>query len=170
MEDSARTVAELHMDDAADRDGGQRVVEAVTRRIVTPKPLYIVAGLAVLWIAVNAGLASLGRRPFDPYPFSLLQGLLTLSALIMTLLIFALERRLDEFEQRRAKLMLQLNMLIEQKTAKIIDLLEEMRRDSPALPDRHDRAAEAMKQATDPRAALEAIEQTTDELKRDRGL
>ena len=49
-------------------------------------------------------------------------------------------------------------MLTEQKAAKIIELLEEMRRDSPTLPDRVDPEAEALKEASDPEIILTALE------------
>jgi len=41
----------------------------------------------------------------------------------------------------------------EQKVAKVIDLLEQLRRDDPHLPNREDAAAASMAQATDVREA-----------------
>ena len=48
----------------------------------------------------------------------------------------------------------------EQKTAKVIQLLEESRRDNPLIHDRVDQEAEAMAQPTDPQSVLEAIKET----------
>jgi uncharacterized membrane protein len=49
-------------------------------------------------------------------------------------------------------------LLTEQKTAKIIDLLEEFRRDSPVR-DRPDALAEAMAVPTNPTSVLNAIDE-----------
>jgi uncharacterized membrane protein len=52
------------------------------------------------------------------------------------------------------------NLLAEQKTAKLIALLEELRRDLPNVHNRHDPQAAAMEHATDPQAILNALEET----------
>jgi uncharacterized membrane protein len=170
VQESARKVAELHVDAESGAPGQQRAIEQVAHGLGAPWSLAIVLAFALIWIGVNLALPQFGRRPFDPYPFFALQGLVTLSALVMTLLIFAAERNLVEFEQRRAKLVLQLTVLTEEKTAKIIELIEELRRDHPGIRDRHDEAAEKMQRPTDPQAALKALEQETRDLRKDRGI
>ena len=50
--------------------------------------------------------------------------------------------------------------LSEQKIAKIIDLLEEQRRENPLLPTRDDQEASAMAQASDPDRVLDRIIET----------
>jgi uncharacterized membrane protein len=55
--------------------------------------------------------------------------------------------------------MLQINLLTEQKTAKLIGLLEELRADLPNLHNRHDWEAEMMKQATDPQVVLNILQE-----------
>jgi uncharacterized membrane protein len=59
---------------------------------------------------------------------------------------------------------LELALLTEQKTAKIIALLEEMRLDSPQLANRIDQEARDMSAPADPHAVLGAIEETTTEI------
>jgi uncharacterized membrane protein len=58
---------------------------------------------------------------------------------------------------------LELAILSEQKTAKIVALLEELRRDSPAIHDRVDEQAEVMARPADPRSVIEAIHETRSE-------
>ena len=48
----------------------------------------------------------------------------------------------------------------EQKTAKVIQLLEESRRDNPLIRNRVDQEAEAMAQPADPQSVLHAIKET----------
>jgi len=57
-------------------------------------------------------------------------------------------------------LKLEVAIVNETKTAKIIELLEEMRRDNPALPNRTDEEAAAMAEPVDPLSVLDAIKQT----------
>ncbi len=83
----------------------------------------------------------------------------TCSALVMSVLILSTQRREDVLAEQRAVLTLELAMLNERKSAKIISLLEELRRDSPAIADRVDRESEAMAKAADPESVLSAIQQ-----------
>jgi len=52
---------------------------------------------------------------------------------------------------------LELAILSEQKTAKVIQLLEEFRRDSPQIHDRVDEEAEKLGQPSNPQSVLDAI-------------
>ncbi len=49
-------------------------------------------------------------------------------------------------------------MLTEQKIAKLIKLVEELREDLPTMRDRHDFEAEVMQQATDPQVVLDILQ------------
>ena len=92
----------------------------------------------------NLGVGWLGREPWDPPPFVWLQGAVALSALYMTALILATQRREDELAGHREQLTLELAILGEQKSAKIIQLLERIRCDDPSLANRVDHEAAAM--------------------------
>ena len=51
-------------------------------------------------------------------------------------------------------------ILSEQKTAKVIELLEESRRDNPLIHNRVDQEADVMAKPADPKTVLEAIKET----------
>src|ERR1700685_2268084 len=144
VEKAARSVAELHERFEKDATAHQLAIEGITRGLARPALLYVILAFALAWVGANLMLPRLGIRAFDPYPFGALQMLVSLSALMMTVLILTAERRIDRIEERRARLALQLSMLVEQKTAKVIDLLEELRRDDPHIPDRRDDEAQAL--------------------------
>jgi uncharacterized membrane protein len=55
---------------------------------------------------------------------------------------------------------LEATLMTEQKTRKIIELIEELRRDSPQILDRIDAEAEQMASKSDPHAVLEVIEES----------
>lgn len=88
---------------------------------------------------------------FDPAPFFWLQGLVGLSALLLTTLVLIGQNRDRHLAERHAQMDTQVTLLVEQKVTKLIELIEELRRDLP-IRDREDPQIEAMKQSVDPRA------------------
>jgi len=78
----------------------------------------------------------------------------------MVVLILGTQGREDQLARHRELLNLELAILSEQKTAKAIQLLEELRRDSPHIHDRVDEEADVMAQAAHPQSVLDAIKET----------
>lgn len=104
----------------------------------------------VSWIALNLGLTAVGRQPVDEPRFFWLQGAVALTALYMTVFILTTQRREDKLAGLGDQLTLELSILADQKSAKIIGLLEELRRDAPNISDRADEDADALSRAADP--------------------
>lgn len=159
VEDTVQAVARFHATHHADASLLQRVVEHITRRVGSPAFIIVLAVVAFGWIAFNLGLMAIGRRPADAPPFFWLQGIVTLTALFMTIFILSTQRREDKLAELRDQLTLELSILAEQKSAKIIELLEEMRRDDPHISDRADEHAEALSKPADPHVVLEALKE-----------
>jgi uncharacterized membrane protein len=136
----------------------QRASEKLTSFIGQPAFLAGLCAAIMLWVCGNFAAMLVLHRAFDPPPFNRLQSLASVMALLFTVLILSTQRREDELADRRERLILHLAVLTEQKTAKAIELLEEIRRDAPALRDRHDRQAASMAQPTGPHTVLDAIE------------
>ncbi|MCJ2136843.1 DUF1003 domain-containing protein [Methylobacterium sp. J-026] len=126
------------------------------------RPRFVgVLTLAILtWIGLNLLLPAMGRVSFDPPPFAYLQDVGGLLSLYITSLILITQRHDEQLAEHRAQLTLELAIVTEQKNAKIIALLEEMRRDHPHLVDRVDEQATSMAQPADPQAVLDAIKDT----------
>jgi uncharacterized membrane protein len=103
-----------------------------------------------------------GLRPIDAPPFLWLQGSVAFSALLTTILVLITQNRQTRDDLDRAHLDLQVNLLAEQKAAKIIALLEELRRDLPMVRNRVDGEAEAMADPVDPQLVLDALEQAAE--------
>jgi uncharacterized membrane protein len=137
----------------------QRRAERVGRFI--GRPVYLVGWLcfAALWIAANIALPLLGYPPFDPVPFAVLQGMLTLTALITTTIVLIAQNRQTKIEQQHTHLALQVNMLTEQKVTKLIHLLEELRRDMPMVRNREDPQAAVLQERADAGRVISAIEE-----------
>jgi uncharacterized membrane protein len=143
----------------------QRVVEAVTAFFGRPLFLYCILLVVTLWILPNVLPRQFGFPRFDPPPFEWLEHLLSLASLLMTAGVLMAQQRQEKLAEQRAQLSLQLNLLSEQKIAKLIALIEELRRDLPNVKDRHDPEAEVMQQPADPHVVIEVLEKTlADEL------
>ena len=140
--------------------GSQRVVEAVSNFAGRPAFLGSILLFVMLWIFVNIGIRLMHMAPFDPPPFVWLQAILSLLALLTTTVVLIRQERLAKLEERREHLDLQVNLLTEQKTTKLIHLFEELRRDLPMVKDRHDPESEAMQQPTDPHRVLNEIDES----------
>ncbi len=72
------------------------------------------------------------------------------------------QNRLDKLAEQRAHLDLKVTLLTEQKVAKLIDLLEELRRDLPNVRNRHDPEAIALKQSMNPDLVLAALDECSE--------
>jgi uncharacterized membrane protein len=138
----------------------QRAVERFTRVIGRPRTLYLIVGLGVAWALFNLAAPQLGLHRFDDPPFFWLQGLISLGALLTTVMVLTTQNRHLHLAEQRAHLDLQVNLLAEQKVAKLIGLIEELRRDLPNVVNRRDSVAEKMQEPVDPAAMASAIEQT----------
>jgi uncharacterized membrane protein len=140
----------------------QRLLETVGAFMARPSYLASVVSFIALWLLANALSGLLGFRPPDPPPFVWLQGIVSLAALITTTVVLITQNREAKLEKQRLELELQVNLLTEQKTTKLIRLLEELRRDLPMVRDRHDPEAAALQKPTDPKEVLAALEERRD--------
>jgi uncharacterized membrane protein len=137
----------------------QRRVERLSRFIGRPVYLVALLGVVAVWIVYNMTAASWGLKPFDAPPFEMLDGIMSLVALITTTIVLIAQNRQAKLEQQHTHLALQVNLLTEQKVTKLIHLIEELRRDLPMVKDRHDPQAAAMQERTDAAQVASAIKQ-----------
>jgi len=156
------TIAALHARGESEVSVHQRTIEKVTAFLGRPLFLNLTIALVVVWIFLNLPAQRPHFIPFDPPPFSLLSWLVSTGGLLVTIVVLITQNRQARLAERRAQLDLQVNLLAEQKIAKVIALLEELRRDSPNIKNRSDPEAEAMSASTDAHAVLDALEEKLD--------
>lgn len=164
IEDTVQAIAKLHAEHYERATPLQRAIDRMTASIGQPASIAIITIIVVAWIAFNLGLMSAGRRPLDEPPFGWLQGVVALAALYVTVIILITQRRDDELAGHRDQLTLELSILAERKTAKLIELMEEARRDNPMMANRIDHEARALAMPADPQAVLDAIKETHQEM------
>ena len=147
----------------------QRILERISRFVGQPVFLGIILLFVTFWILANIALRQFGVAAFDPAPFFWLQGIVGLSALLTATVVLSKQNRLARLEEQRAHLELKVNLLTEQKAAKLIDLLEELRRDLPDVRDRHDSEAAALQQSMNPDLVLAALDERSTPEDRSKG-
>jgi uncharacterized membrane protein len=155
--ETINAIAQLHSEHRDRATASQRAAESLTAILSNP----VIAGVALLavvsWIAGNLLAYRLGYRPWDSPPFSGLMAIVSVASFFIVMLILATQRNDDRLAFHREQLILELVVSIEQKTAKVIQLLEEFRRDDPSMRDRVDHEANEMTRPADPSAILGTI-------------
>ena len=135
----------------------RRILNRIAGIFGRPKFLYFQIVFFTVWI----GCSNLAERHIIPKNFPLfdlhLHGLEIASLLISTEVLID-QTHQEQLSKEQSHLMLQLNLLTEQKIAKVISLVEELRTDLPNVKNRDDLEAEVMKQSIDPQAILEVLQ------------
>ena len=160
--DIARTTTQLRDEHRQESGPLQHAVDRITAIVGRPTFVAVLAASIIVWIGLNLLAARLGLIAPDPPPFSWLQGAGAVLALLIAALILTTQRREDQLSGKREQLVLELAVLGDQKLSKIIELVEEVRRDNPAILDRIDHEAAALSTPSDPVAVLEAIKDVQD--------
>jgi uncharacterized membrane protein len=142
----------------------QRGMEKLTVALGRPWTVYVTLAGVALWIVVNFSLAAWGFTTVDPPPFHGLHIFVSLLALLVTLIILTTENRQVYLAEQRSHLDLQVNLLAEKKIAKVVALLEELRRDLPTVRNRLDQEAQEMSEPADPQVVAKALGNQTDHL------
>jgi len=153
--DVADVTARLHAEHRLETTRLQGAVDRLTALVGWPGFVALASAGMIAWVVANLLVVT----PIDPPPFIGLQGVLTAAAVLIASLILTTQRREDQLAGHRAQMILELSVLNDQKISKIIALLEEGRRDNPALKNRVDGEAASMSTPADTRAVLEAIKE-----------
>jgi uncharacterized membrane protein len=141
----------------------RRVLNKIAAVFGRPQFLYFQIAFFTIWI----GCSNLAERNIIAKNFPLfdlhLHGLEIASLLISTEVLID-QTHQEKLSKEQSHLMLQLNLITEQKIAKLISLVEELRTDLPNVKNRADLEAEIMQQSIDPQAILEVIQHNSEHL------
>lgn len=152
---SVEAVADFHREHYRRASGLQKVIDATTERLGRPWAIIVLTATVGIWVGLAAWR---GDGRVDQPSFAWLELAATIAALLVSVLILVTQRREDQLADRRAQLTLELALLADRRSAKIIALLEELRHDQPNIADRVDRESDAMAKPTDPRAVAASID------------
>ena len=108
----------LHSRSLADRLG-----DAITRFSGSVSFIVLHVLWFAAWIIENLGLIP-GVAPFDPYPFNFLTLVVSLEAIFLSTFDLMSQHRMSHQADKRAHLDLQINLLAEQETTIILQMLQ----------------------------------------------
>jgi uncharacterized membrane protein len=139
----------------------QRVLDKIAAIFGQSQFLYLQIGFFTIW-GICSYLSNRHILPADFPLFDLREEGLGVAGLLISTGVLIYQTRQEKISEDRSHLMLQLNLITEQKIAKLISLVEELRTDLPNVKNRADLEAEIMQQAVDPQAILEVIHQNSE--------
>jgi uncharacterized membrane protein len=116
------TISRLEHEEIEKRSHGERLSDVFTRFMgsMTFVVLHVV-GLAV-WFSWNLG--AFGLKPFDPFPFGILTLIVSTEGVILAIFVLISQNRMSRLANQRAHLNLQISLLSEQETTKILQRLK----------------------------------------------
>ena len=116
------TIARIEQEAIEQRSASEKVSEAFTRFMGSMTFVVIhLAGLAV-WFSWNLG--AFGLEPFDPFPFGILTLIVSTEGVILAIFVLISQNRMSRLANQRAHLNLQISLLAEQETTKILQRLK----------------------------------------------
>lgn len=116
------TMIKARRRDEKQRKATVRFADRATRFIGSVRFLVMQTIATSAWIAWNTGV--LGDKPFDPYPFQALTLVLSIEAIVLTALVLISQNRMSDIAERRAEVDLQINLLDEKETTRILQIVD----------------------------------------------
>jgi uncharacterized membrane protein len=157
IEDAIKQISNLQRAHYSEARPSERVTDRAVSIIGTPTFFAVLGFLAAAWMVLNLA----GDRAIDPPPFAFLEVACSLIAILLAVLILAAQRRDDRLATRREQMALQVSLLTEQKVSKLIELVEELRRDLPNVHDRVDLDAIEMTAPSNHEETLRSVDEAS---------
>jgi len=79
----------------------------------------------LVWIALNVEVIP-EIKPFDPFPFGLLTMIVSLEAIFLSIIVLISQNREEQINDLRAEMDLQLDIISERRSEKIMDVLVQL--------------------------------------------
>lgn len=111
----------------ANRSLSDRVADALTKGFGGMIFLLINCYWFVVWIVLNTNLIP-GLKPFDPFPFGLLTMIVSLEAIVLSIIVLISQNRAAHIDTLRSELQLQVNLIAEEEITKSLEVLADIRK------------------------------------------
>lgn len=141
----------------AGRSRGERLSDAIAYH--AGRTWFIAAHAAWFggWILLNSGKVP-AVRPFDPFPYQFLTFVVSLEAIFLSLFILMSQNRANKQADARSHLDLQINLLAEQESTKMLEMLQSLC-EHHGLAVARDPEVEALKSPTKPSDLLTELQE-----------
>ena len=136
----------------------ERILAQVADAFGRSRFLYFQLTVFASWW-VYSRMAEVGLVNLDLPLFSFQEQGIDVASLLIATGVLVRQSQQNKISEQRSHLMLQVNLLNEQKIAKVIKLLEELRTDLPDVQNRYDWEANEMQQSTDPQVVLNILQE-----------
>ena len=125
IQKNIETIFRLEKEAIQSRSTAEQIADKITRFAGSTPFIIIHAIFFFVWIVVNENLIP-RIATFDPFPFSFLTLVVSLEAIFLTLLVLMAQNRMTKEADKRAHLDLQINMLDEQETTRILRMVQKI--------------------------------------------
>jgi uncharacterized membrane protein len=139
-----------------------RIGEVVGASAGTLTYVFVQIAWVIIWVVINAGYFP-GIAPFDPYPFALLGGIMSLQCVFLACFVLMKQAHEARMSDRRSHLALQVNLLVEKEVTKLIQMLERMSVAEGIEEQVTDREAKELGRATDMDEVVQELDRRLDE-------
>ena len=126
-------LADFKDGEEAQISGAQTLIERISKFFGSPAYFAFAVAFIGIWILVNMWGMAKGWQHVDAPPFAALQGLVSSNALLLTVAVLIRQNRMANIAEHRSHVDLQVNLLTEQKAAKILQLVDELQRELTGL-------------------------------------
>jgi uncharacterized membrane protein len=117
-------VVHLERSSLESRSLGERVSDLFTRFMGTMSFVVFHLLLFAVWFAVNLGWTPL--KPFDPFPFGILTLIVSAEGVLLAIFVLVSQNRMSRQANQRAHLNLQIDLLAEQETTKLLQKVQSL--------------------------------------------
>ena len=148
------TIAQIEKAFKTERTLGDAVADAVVTGMGSWTFIILQSALLVCWMAVNVAA---WFYQWDPYPFILLNLILSCQAAYASPLILMSQNREAELHERRNRLDLQINLLAEQENTETLRLLRLLCEKS-GIELNSDESLSALEQSTSPEELIRELD------------
>ena len=122
LEKNIRTILRIRQQAHQKLDAEQKISEKITNFTGHLRFLYIHIFLIGVYVLFNLGI--FGIKAFDPYPFGLLVGILTVEVLFLSTFILISQNRQQKEADQRADLDLQMSLLNQYELTRALRMLD----------------------------------------------
>ena len=157
-----RTIARLEQETMERRTLSERIGDAFTRVMGSLGFVIVhVIGFGA-WFLINLGLVP-GIEPFDPFPFGILTLIVSAEGVFLAIFVLLSQNRMSRLSSQRAHLNLQISLLAEQETTKLLQHLQRIADHLGVEESVRDRVVERLSQETHLETLAEELKKTLPE-------
>lgn len=126
-QENIEQIVRLEQEAAERRTTSEKVADAIANFVGSMPFVYVHIVWFLVWLPLNLGWIPL-IKAFDPYPFALLCMIVSLEGVVLSTFVLIKQNRMSQRADNRGHLDLQVNLLSEKETTKLIQMMERMSR------------------------------------------